>query len=178
MFLFCLIVVLFIFFFFALERSNTMDSMYNFANNQTVINQIETAASDVDTLNTETIILALGLVPAVEVVPAAVEDRLDITFDEGECEPLVATNEHGKFVYIKTAARAKVRSGDPEVGGLNNFTARIDVVQHYNRKGEHTGTLAVLMTEEMNKFTMDAMVDWNHYRAAINCSDEIEFLNW
>ena len=154
-----------------------MDSMYNFANNQTVINQIETAASDVDTLNTETIILALGLVhAAVEVVEKT--DRLEITFAEGECEPLVATNEHGKFVYIKTAQWAKVRSGDPEVGGLNNFTAKIDLVMHYNRKGEHTGTLAVFMTKEMNKFTMDAMVDWNHYRAAINCSDEIEFLNW
>ena len=148
---------------------------------------LETAANDVvhnplvegvDTLDTSAVILSLGLVPAVEVVPAAVEDRLDITFAEGECEPLVATNEHGKFVYVQTAQWAKVRSGDPEVGGLNNFTAKIDLVMHYNRKGEHTGTLAVFMTEEMNKSTMDAMVDWNHYRAAINCSDEIEFLNW
>lgn len=148
---------------------------------------IETAASDVinnpitievvDTLNTENIILALGLVPAaVEVVEKT--GRLDITFDEGECESLSSKNKHGKFVYVKCGTWAKVRSGDPEVGGLNNFTAKIDLVMHYNRKGEHTGTLAVLMVEEMNQFTMDAMVDWNHYSRAINCSDEIEFLNW
>jgi hypothetical protein len=152
-----------------------------------VMNQFATIAASTDVvynpiievLDTETVISLLGLVPAVEVeVVPAVEDRLDITFAEGECEPLVATNEHGKFVYVQTAQWAKVRSGDPEVGGLNNFTAKIDLVMHYNRKGEHTGTLAVFMTEEMNKSTMDAMVDWNHYRAAINCSDEIEFLNW
>jgi hypothetical protein len=154
-----------------------MNTFATIAATADVINNPITIVEGVDNLNTENIILSLGLVPAVEVevVPA---DRLEITFAEGECEPLVATNEHGKFVYIKTAQWAKVRSGDPEVGGLNNFTAQVDVVQHYNRKGEHTGTLAVLMTEEMNQFTVDAMVDWNHYRAAINCSDEIEFLNW
>lgn len=148
---------------------------------------LETAANDVvhnpivegvDTLDTSAVILSLGLVPAVEVVPAAVEDRLDITFAEGECEPLVATNEHGKFVYVQTAQWAKVRSGDPEVGGLNNFTAKIDVVQHYDNKGVLTGTLALFKNKAMNLPTVKAMVAGNHYKEAIGCKDSIEFLNW
>lgn len=136
-----------------------------------VINNPITIVEGVDTLNTENIILSLGLVPAVK-------DRLTLTFAEGECEPIVATNEHGKFVYIKTAQWAKVRRQNPQPNGLNNFTAQVDVVQHYDTNGVLTGTLAVLMVEEMNQFTMDAMVDWNHYSRAINCSDSIEFLNW
>ena len=55
-----------------------MDSMYNFANNQTVINQIETAASDV-----------------VEKT-----DRLDITFAEGECEPMTVTTRSGEYTMV------------------------------------------------------------------------------
>jgi hypothetical protein len=55
-----------------------MDSMYNFANNQTVINQIETAASDV--VHNPIVI--------------------NITFAEGECEPKTVTTRSGEFTMI------------------------------------------------------------------------------
>jgi len=76
-----------------------------------VMNQFATIAASTDVvynpiievLDTETVISLLGLVPAVEVevevevVPAG---RLDITFDEGECEPMTVTTRSGEYTMV------------------------------------------------------------------------------
>lgn len=150
-----------------------------------VMNQFATtaAAADVTTATTaisfDRILAALGLVPAASTAgttSAEATDTLTITFEEGECEPIIAKNVHGTFVYIKTAQWAKVRGGENADQFLRNFSALIDVVQHYDTDGVLTGTLPVLATKDMDQFTVNAMVRWNHYGDAVNCRDQIEFV--